>query len=146
MSSGLWFLAGIRRPFLDPDAHSRWITQKGETQYVDAIWRLLQLAAENHAIAAGRVLTGRDIPRHANASSGAKLVKWAASQIVPARIDNIGAAKARYNDLRRTGEATWCERCGRDTPSPDAPADPSLPDRQRKICQCTCSASTKTQW
>lgn len=29
ISSGLCFFAGIRRPFLDPDCHSRWTTQKG---------------------------------------------------------------------------------------------------------------------
>ncbi|MEN2749804.1 integrase core domain-containing protein, partial [Sphingomonas sp. T9W2] len=29
ISTGLCFLAGMRRPFLDPDCHSRWTTQKG---------------------------------------------------------------------------------------------------------------------
>jgi methyl-accepting chemotaxis protein len=29
ISSGLCFLAGIRRPFLGPDCHSRWTTQRG---------------------------------------------------------------------------------------------------------------------
>jgi hypothetical protein len=28
----LCFFAGIRRPFLDPDCHSRWTTQKGAAQ------------------------------------------------------------------------------------------------------------------
>ena len=32
ISSGLCFFAGIRRPFLDPDCHSRWTTQKGAAQ------------------------------------------------------------------------------------------------------------------
>ncbi|WP_242120727.1 DUF3987 domain-containing protein [Sphingomonas lacusdianchii] len=30
------FFAGIRRPFLDPDCHSRWTTQKGAAQCRDA--------------------------------------------------------------------------------------------------------------
>ncbi|KIU25808.1 hypothetical protein SR41_18165 [Sphingomonas melonis] len=32
ISSGLCFFSGIRRPFLDPDCHSRWTTQKGAAQ------------------------------------------------------------------------------------------------------------------
>ncbi|WP_207897200.1 hypothetical protein, partial [Sphingomonas sp. PP-CE-1A-559] len=32
ISSGLCFFAGIRRPFLDPDSHSRWTAQKGAAQ------------------------------------------------------------------------------------------------------------------
>jgi NADPH:quinone reductase-like Zn-dependent oxidoreductase len=33
ISSGLCFFAGIRRPFLDPDCHSRWTTQKGAAHF-----------------------------------------------------------------------------------------------------------------
>ena len=36
ISSGLCFFAGIRRPFLDPDCHSRWTTQKGAAHACDA--------------------------------------------------------------------------------------------------------------
>jgi N-acetylglutamate synthase-like GNAT family acetyltransferase len=46
ISSGLCFLAGIPRPFLDPDSHSRWTTQKGAAQLLECA----ELAAEEAGI------------------------------------------------------------------------------------------------
>lgn len=66
ISSGLCFLACTRRPFLDPDSHNRWTTQKGAAHGTGRLSRHRQVHYGRGSVGRDAGALNRLVPRRTN--------------------------------------------------------------------------------